>query len=198
MNDRKITNARFFQVNQLPQNDSHLTAKLYVDRAISYSINESSLLKLVSNEKSKLDEQDSITLYSNQLTPRTRIEVPTKSYVDRLPEINRNRRDLSSVFNDQDIEFDNNTLTNLDSVAISVGNDTCNLTKNDKLQSIDTTIINYPNSGGYLLQQWNIKCNDKNNNGKIRKFVRSTKTNSPSSNSGAGSLPPKGNAFMYI
>ena len=34
MNDRNITNARFIQVNQLPQIDSHLTAKLYVDNAI--------------------------------------------------------------------------------------------------------------------------------------------------------------------
>ena len=31
LNDRNITNARFIQVNQLPQIDSHLTAKLYVD-----------------------------------------------------------------------------------------------------------------------------------------------------------------------
>ena len=34
MNDRNITNARFIQVNQLPQIDSHLTAKLYVDNSI--------------------------------------------------------------------------------------------------------------------------------------------------------------------
>ena len=34
VNDRNITNARFIQVNQLPQIDSHLTAKLYVDNAI--------------------------------------------------------------------------------------------------------------------------------------------------------------------
>ena len=31
LNDRNITNARFIQVNQLPQIDSHLAAKLYVD-----------------------------------------------------------------------------------------------------------------------------------------------------------------------
>ena len=30
LNDRNIANARFIQVNQLPQNDSHLTAKLHV------------------------------------------------------------------------------------------------------------------------------------------------------------------------
>ena len=34
LNDRNITNARFLQVNQLPQKDSHLTAKLYVDNAV--------------------------------------------------------------------------------------------------------------------------------------------------------------------
>ena len=35
------TNARFIQTNQLPQIDSHLTAKLYVDKAID----ESSLVR---------------------------------------------------------------------------------------------------------------------------------------------------------
>ena len=34
LNDRNFTNSRYTQVNQLPQIDSHLTAKLYVDNAI--------------------------------------------------------------------------------------------------------------------------------------------------------------------
>ena len=34
LNDRNITNARFIQVIQLPQIDSHLTAKMYVDNSI--------------------------------------------------------------------------------------------------------------------------------------------------------------------
>ena len=37
LNDRNITNARFIQVNQWPQIDSHLTAKLYVDTEIDQS-----------------------------------------------------------------------------------------------------------------------------------------------------------------
>ena len=41
LNDRSIRNARFIQVNQLRQTDSHLTAKLYVE----ISINESSLVR---------------------------------------------------------------------------------------------------------------------------------------------------------
>ena len=43
----------------------------------------------------------------------------------------------------------------------SVGNDVYNLTKYDKIQITDTTIIKLGKSGGYLLQNWNIKCNDK-------------------------------------
>ena len=34
--------------------------------------------------------------------------------------------------------------------------------------------------------------------GKIQNFVKSTKTNSPTGYSGAASLPPIGNSFMYI
>ena len=41
MKDRKNANARFIQVNQLPQIDSHLTAKLYVD----FSIDEPLLVR---------------------------------------------------------------------------------------------------------------------------------------------------------
>ena len=70
-----LTNARFIQVNQLPQIDSHLTAKMYVDNAID----ESSLLRLDADEKLKLDEQDSITLNSSLTLPKTIIELPTKS-----------------------------------------------------------------------------------------------------------------------
>ena len=42
-------------------------------------------------------------------------------------------------------------------LKVSVGNDTYNLTNYDKVQITDTTSIKYPNIGGYLLQQWNIK-----------------------------------------
>ena len=54
------------------------------------------------------------------------------------------------------------------------------------------------NTGGYLLPYWKITCNDKNNNGKIQNLIKSTKTNSPTGDSGATVLPPIGGAFMYI
>ena len=76
LNDRNITNARFIQVNQLPQIDSHLTAKLYVDNAISDGINESSLLRLDPDEEL---EQDSIILKSTSTSPETLFEIPTKN-----------------------------------------------------------------------------------------------------------------------
>ena len=98
MNDRNITNARFIQVNQLPQIDSHLTAKMYVDNAID----ELSLLRLDPDEKLKLDEQDSIILNSTLTSPKTVIEIPTKTYIDSLHDENeRSRRDLGLDFYDE-------------------------------------------------------------------------------------------------
>ena len=167
---------------------------MYVDS----TINELSLLRLDPEEKLNLDNQDSIILNSFSTLPKTIIELPTKSYVDSLHQSSRNRRDLSSVFNDQETRFDNNKLTNLDSITVnrdpnldnelsrkkyvedsigegtivrfnqtlqnylkvSVGNDTYNLTKYDRIQITDTTIIKYPKTGCYLLQNCVIKCND--------------------------------------
>ena len=43
------------------------------------------------------------------------------------------------------------------------------------------------NSGGCLLPSWRIFCNAKNDNEKLTIFFRTTKTNSPSSESGATS-----------
>ena len=231
-NDKDIDNVRWIKVNKWPRDGEHLTPKVYVDNAI----HESSLLRLHRDEKLKLDKQDSILLDSILIPPNTIIELPTKSYVDSLHEINRDRRDLSSVFNDQDNEFDNNKLTNSDSITVnrdpnldnelsnkkyvddsiregtilrfnqtlenylkvSVGNDTYNLTKYNKIQITDTSEMKYPNIGSDLLQKWNIKCNNKNNVSKVGDFIKSTKTHSPTGYSGATSLPPIGNSFMYI
>ena len=125
MNERNITNARFIQVNQLPQIDKHLTAKLYVHN----SIDESSLLRLDPNEKLDLDIQDSIILNSTLTDPKTVIEIPTKAYVDSLhEEIERSRRDLGLSFydeeddlvkNNQNNDFNINTITNVKTIQIN-------------------------------------------------------------------------------
>ena len=82
-------------------------------------------------------------------------------------------------------------------MKVSLGNDTYTLTKYDKTHITDVAIINYPNTGGYFLQNWITNSNDKNNNGKNHNFIKSTKTNSPTVYSGATSLPLIGKSFMY-
>ena len=83
-------------------------------------------------------------------------------------------------------------------LIVSVQKDLYNLSKNDKNQNIETTIINSTNSGGHFFQNCVIKCNDKYNKNKIQNFTNSTKSNSPSSKSGAESLSSIGNSFVYI
>ena len=72
LNDKNITNARFIQVNQLPQIDSHLTAKLYVDNAMSDAIDKASLPRLDPDEKL---ERGYILLISTLTTPKTILEI---------------------------------------------------------------------------------------------------------------------------
>ena len=198
LNDRNITNARFIQVNQLPQIDSHLTAKLYHD---SFIYKPSVVRNNQDNDfnNCNLTNQNSITLNTQAVSGN---QVFTKAYVDQFRQQNeRSRRDLGIDFydesndrvkNNQDNEFNNIKLTNLDSITVnrdpisdykvahkkyiddsigegsflrfsqtlqnylkvSVGNDTYNLTKNDKTQFTGTTVTKNPNSGGYLLQNW--------------------------------------------
>ena len=184
--------------------ENNLHRSFFVDEAISHSVDESSLLRLDPDEKLKLDDRISIFLISTLTSPKMKIEIPTKSYVDSLHKNSGNRRDLSSVFNDEDNDLDDNKITNLDNELVnknvvddslgsanflrfyqtlqnypkvSVGNDVYDLTKCDKIQSTYTTIIKAPKTGGYQLQQWYTKCNDKNN--KNTKIYKSNK-NKPS------------------
>ena len=62
--DRNLNNIRFVKVNSMPAVGDHLTAKHYVDIAISNKVDESSLLRLDHHEELKLDEQESIILNS--------------------------------------------------------------------------------------------------------------------------------------
>ena len=194
-NDKDIDNVGWIKANKWPRDAEHLTPKLYVDNAI----HESSLLRLHRDEKLKLDVQDSILLDSILIPPNTIIELPTKSYVDSLHgENERSRRDLGLDFYDESstlVRF-NQTLQNY--LKVSVGNDTYNLTKYNKISITDITEIKFPNSGNALLQKWKIYCNNKNNQSRISDFIKSTKTNSPTGFSGATSLSPIGDAFMYI
>ena len=48
-----------------------------------------------------------------------KIETPNKAYVDSLSENNSNRRDLSTVYNDEDDDLDNFEITTLESSTVS-------------------------------------------------------------------------------
>ena len=110
LNDRNITNCRFLSVNQLPQIDSHLTAKFYVDNAISDSIDESSLLRLDTDEKLT---QDSIVLNSTLTSPKTIIELPTKNYIDNK------FNDSSIIKNTDHVDFNDKILDNVHSIKVN-------------------------------------------------------------------------------
>ena len=118
--------------------------------------------------------------------------------------INNNPSDDNHVSNKKyiDDELDINTLVRFNQtlqnyLKVSVGNDTYNLTKYDKIKITDITTMKAGKTGGYLLPYWKKICNDKKN-GKIQNFIKSTKTNSPTGDSGATTLPPIVSAFLYI
>ena len=123
---------------------------------------------------------DSITVNRE---PSSDKELANKKYID-------DELDKNTI-----VRF-NQTLSNY--LKISVGNDTSNLTKHDKIQLTDVTEIRAPCSGSDLLQKWKIVNNNKNNDKKIGKFLKSTKTSSPTGDSEAMCLPPIGNSFMFI
>ena len=242
LNDRNITNARFIQVNQWPQMDSLLTAKIYVDT----EIDQSSLVRNnqdIDLNNNNLTSINSITLNTQAVNDN---QVITKAYVDQFHQKKeRSRRVLGIDFyiessdivkNNQDNDINDNKLTNINSITInnnptddnhvsnkkyiddeldkntivrfnqtlqnylkvSVGKDIYNFTKYDKIQLTDITTLKAGNTGGYILPYWKIICNDRNNIGKIQNFIKSTKTNFPTGDSGGASLPPIGTAFMYI
>ena len=125
MNDGIITNARFIQVNQMPQIDSHLTAKLYVDN----SIDESCLIR--NNQDNDFNNNNKTNINSITLNTQAVIDdqVITKAYVDQFHNDNeRTRQDLkldfydeSSVLvkNKQDNDFRDNKLSNIDSITFN-------------------------------------------------------------------------------
>ena len=92
--------------------------------------------------------------------------------VNRAPKLDNELSNKKYV----DSELQKNTLVRFNQrlenyPKISVSNDTYNLTKYDKIQITDITNIK-TKSGGYLLQNWALKANDKNNKSKISNFFK--------------------------
>ena len=119
-------------------------------------------------------------LNDNKLTNINSITVNNNPTNDNHVSIKKNIDD--QLVKNTIVRF-NQTLQNY--LKYSFRYDTYNLTKCDKIQLTDITTKKAGNTGRYLLPYWKIICNDKNNNGKIQKLIKSTKTSSPTSVSGA-------------
>ena len=102
-----------------------------------------------------------------------------------------------------DNEIDKNTIVRFNKTLenyfkISVGKDTYNLTKYNKIQIADTTVRRVGNIGSVVLPYWKCICYNENIICKITNFIKMTKTKSPTGSTAATTLPPIGSAFMYI
>ena len=87
--DKNPDKVRFVMTNSLPAVRYHLTPKLHVDEAISHSVDDSSFSRLDPDEHLNFVEQDSIIPNFTLTSPKTITEIPSKSNVDSLHEMNR-------------------------------------------------------------------------------------------------------------
>ena len=83
MNYKNINNIELIEINREPEYGDQVTSNSYVHDNIRNSVVESTLLRLDPDEKLDLDEQDSIIPNSTLKLPKTKIELPTKKYVDK-------------------------------------------------------------------------------------------------------------------
>ena len=194
-NNYNLTYINSITLNKQAENDNDVITKAYVDQF--QHENERSRRDVgldFYNESSDLvkNNQDN-DLNDNQLTNLDSITV------DRNPTLDNelaNKKYIDDEFNKNTVLRFSQTLTKY--LKVSIGNDTYNLTKYNKIRLTDITEMRYPDLGADLLQKRNIKCNNRINQSRISDFIKATKTNSPTSQSRAESLPPIGNSFMYI
>ena len=190
-----LTNVNSINSNKQAENDNEVITKAYVDQFHQ------------ENERSRRDLGIDFYDESNDLVENNQDNDLNDNKLTNLDSIQVNRNPISDneLANKKyiDDELDKNTIvrfsqTLTDYLKVSVGNDIYHLTKYGKIYITDLTEMGAPNSGLYILQKWRIVCKDKNNNAKINNFIKSTKTQSPTENSGATELPPIGNSFMYL
>ena len=194
-NDVKLENINTITLNKPAENDNEVITKAYVDQfyqenersrrdlGIDFYNESNDLVK--NNQDNDFNDYKFTNLDSIQVNrkPISDIELSTKKYID--DELEKNTI----------VRF-NQTLQSY--LKVSVGYTIYNLTIYNKIHIIDTTEIRYPNTGDSLLQKWIIRSNNRNNQSISSDFIKSTRTNSPTNESGATNLPPIGNAFMYI
>ena len=155
--NHNLTNIKSITSKTQAVNDNQVITKAYVDQfhqdneqsrrdlGIHFYDESSDLVKnnqVNDLNDNKLTKIDSVTLNTD---PSFDNELSRKKYVDH--ELDKN---TMPTFNE--------TLEHY--LKTFVGNDTYNLTKYNKIQFIDTTVVKHGN-GQYLLPQWKVICNDK-------------------------------------
>ena len=180
-NNNNLTNKNSITLNTQAVRVNQVFTKAYVDQfhqenersrrdvGLDFHDKSSDIVKNIQDNDlndNKITNLDSIKINRN---PTSDNKITNKKYVDA--ELDKNTT----------LRF-NQTLQNY--LRISVGNDTYNLTKCNKILLSDTTVMKAGKTGGFL-PNWKNICNDRNDSGKKQNFIKSTKTNSPTGSSGA-------------
>ena len=126
--DKNLHNVQFVKVNSMPAVGDHLTAKYYVDQAISNSVVESTLVGNNQDNIFKIFNLAYIISFTLNNQAVNDNQVIKKPYVDQFHHGNDwSRQDLGIDFqnesnelvkNSQDNVFNDNNLTVLDSIKV--------------------------------------------------------------------------------
>ena len=175
-----LTKINSITLNKKPEIDNQVITKAYVDQfhndnernrkdlGLSFYSEEVDLVKNNQNNNLNINKVLNINSITINTSPTDDNHISNRKYID-------DELDKNTI-----VRF-KQTLQNY--LKVSVGIDIYHLTEYNEIQIIDITEIKNPNAGGYLLPYWKLICNDRNNSGKIQNFLKSTKTNSPTSDS---------------
>ena len=193
--NNNLYNKNSINLNTQAVNDNQVITKSYIDQfhqenersrrdvGLDFYDEADDLEKKIQDNDLNDDKLTNINLITFNNSPTDDSHVSNKKYID------------DGLDKNTFVRF-NETLENY--LKVSVGNDIYNLTKYNKFHLTDITVIIAGNNGLSLLPNWRFVCNDKNISGKISNFIKSTKTKSPTGDSGSTTLPPIGSAFLYI
>ena len=183
-NDNISLTVRSVQINDDPSSDNHVVNKNYVDDDF-LTKKDSSIVK--NNQNNGFDNNDITNVKNIEISnsPTNDNHVITKKYL-------KDELDTSRIVRLNDDSSDRYLQVHIQKI-------TYNLQMHNETQKIGITKLLFPNTGyDLVLQNWKINCNNRNGEGRPLDFIKSTKPNTPTGQSGAESLPPIGNCFDYL
>ena len=159
--NNSLSNLKETTLNSEPTDDNHATTKPYVDSVSGNKTNKRDLSLVMNHQGIETNDNNlpEITTLSKHVYTTSDKQAAEAKYVD------------DNIGKGTLVTF-KTTLENF--LKVTVSDSVYKLRKNIRESIMDTTVIMYQNSGVYLLQQMNIKCNDKTNSGKLRNFIKST------------------------